>query len=133
MKIIAIFFALTAFTVLKAMILQEVVGQDVVQFPEFDVPETEFVDLSGGCSGFIDCNEYIGNVLKNIGTGVIALVLFLIELVQFAYGLISLLISVSFAGIDGAPTVVNVLLSLPFIIGIGVILYKMLRSGDTDT
>jgi hypothetical protein len=100
-----------------------------IQFPTFDTPNISFRDVSQGCGGFVDCIEYVGAVLYNVAGGVIFIILFLIELIQFTVAMFVLLTSTSFAGIDGAPWQFNVVITVISGALLALLLYFMVRSG----
>lgn len=133
MKIGEILFILTAFSIIKLLILNTSGNSPAVTFPSLETPDIEFLDLSAGCGGFTDCIEYVGAVLYNIGAGVIFIVLFIIELLVYLFQLFGLIISAAFTGIEGAPFWVNALLTLPFSAAIAFILYKLIRSGKSES
>lgn len=132
MKALAIVFIFVAFSFAKLLIIQEGSGAPAFTFPTFDAPTFEPIDLSAGCAGFFDCTEYVGAVFYNIGLGLIFFVEFIIELIGYIFSIIVLLISVQFAGIDGAPFWINGLLLLPFLLGMALIVFKLLRKGDSE-
>lgn len=131
MKLSVVLFTSLAYTIIAALLVQETAPEVEINFPVLEVPTFDPVDLSGGCSGFSDCTEYLANVVKNIGEGVIYGVLLFFALVGFAIDLIAVIISLS-AGIEGAPWYVNLLITAPFTASIGLILYKLIRSGSSE-
>lgn len=131
MKLLTIIFIFVSWTVVKGAIQSDLAGTPIVTFPVFETPTFEFIDLSGGCGGFTDCLEYIGAVIYNIGLGLIFLVLFLVELIQYIIAFFQLVIQIQFTGIPGAPYIVNVLLTTPFLAAIALIIYNATRRGRT--
>lgn len=132
MKIVFIIFVFLAFTLAKILVINESTESPSIIFPTFDAPALDFIDLSAGCGGFVDCLEYIGAVIYNIGLGLIFLVLFIIELVGYIFELFALLINVTFTGVDGAPFWINALMTTPFLAAIAFILYKLIRKGSSE-
>ncbi len=132
MKIGVLIFVLVSFTVAKAMYLDSTAGASL-DFPELEIPDRDFEDLSGGCGGFTDCIEYVGAVIKNIGVGIIVFVELVFNLVVYAFALFSLMVVLSVSGIDGAPWYVNAILTTPFVAALSIIIYKMIRSGQSES
>lgn len=132
-SLLALTFFLLAFTIFKILYVNEDSGVPSISFPTFEPPDITFIDVSGGCGGFIDCTEYLANVIFNIGAGIIFLVQFIIELVVYIVQFFAVLIQVQFIGIDGAPWFINLLLATPISVAIGLILFKMFRSGASET
>lgn len=98
-------------------------------FPVLASPDIDFIDVGSGCGGFADCIEYVGAVLFNIGAGIIFLVLFFINLLVFVFELFTILIDVSFTGIDGAHWTINlVLITLNSAI-LALMIFAMIRAG----
>jgi small-conductance mechanosensitive channel len=130
MKIVMIAFVLITFSVVQALILS---GEtDAVTIPTLNAPDTDFNDFPDDCSGFFDCTEYVGQVLIVIGQAIIYVVLLIVALLIFLVQFTAFLAESQFTGVDGAPPWVNLLLSLPFLLAIGLFLFKALRKGDTD-
>lgn len=99
--------------------------------PTLEIPDFEFVDLSTGCGGFVDCIEYVGAVIYNIGLGIIFLVLFLIRLFVYVIEIVVLITDLMFTGFEGAPAIINVLITTPFYMSVALIVYRLLRKGDS--
>lgn len=135
MKLIELLFILVCWTVVKGFIINDAAGTPTIVFPVLDVDSPDFIDLSGGCSGFVDCTEYLANVIKNIGSGIIFLVLFLIDLLVYLFELFALIATITFTGIEGAPSFVNVILTIAPLAGIAIMIYKMASrsEGTTET
>jgi hypothetical protein len=129
--LLVITFVLIAWTGVKAMMLNADEPESVT-FPEFDAPDIEFNDLPDSCGGFTDCIEFVGNIIVNLVLGVVFVVLFLLALIIFVIEFVALLATIGFEPLDGAPAFVNVLLAVPTAAGIAIILYRMLRKGDTN-
>lgn len=132
MKLLPIFFLFVAFAIFKVLVISAGETETEIDFPTFEVPVFEPRDLSGGCGGFTDCIEYVGAVIQNIGEGLIFIILFIIEILAFLFALIALILSNSFEGIDGAPWWVNLLLQTPLLAAVTIILYKLIRKGDSS-
>lgn len=120
-----------AYALAKILILNSSEDQPVINFPTLATPDIDFIDVSGGCSSFVDCTEYLANIIFNIGAGIIFLVLFIINLLVYLFQLFGLLLEVTFTGIDGAPFWVNALLTTPFLAAIAFILYRLIRQGES--
>lgn len=131
MKIVAVIFIFLAFSLAKILVLNEASETPVINFPTLDPPSFDPIDLSAGCSGFVDCTEYVGAVIYNLALGIIFLILFIIDLVLYIIQLFNLLLAVSFDGIEGAPFWINALFSIPFLAMIAFILYRLIRSGES--
>lgn len=78
------------------------------ELPEFQSPDLAFNDLSGGCSGIVDCTKYVGDVLYDIALSVVFLVRVIFESIQFGFGLVKLALVLHFAGFEGMPSWLNV-------------------------
>lgn len=129
--LLLITFVLIAWTGVKAMMLNAD-DPDSVEFPTFDSPDVEFETLPSSCGGFTDCIEFVGLIIVNLVLAVVFIILFLIALIAFVIEFVALLATVGFEPLDGAPAFVNVLLAVPTAAGIAIILFKMLRKGDTN-
>lgn len=129
MKLIPLLTFLLAFTVLKGMILEEAAGAPVFTFPTLDVPDFDFIDLSGGCGSFTDCIEYVGAVIQNVALGIIFLILLIINLLVYIFEVITLIVSINFSGFEGAPWYVNAILSTPIVGSLALIVFLVVRSG----
>lgn len=132
MKIMYIIFVFLVYSVLTIMVINDNADRPVITFPTIDIPSFEFRDLSGGCGGFVDCIEYVGAVLFNIGLGIIFLVLFIVNLFVFLFALIALLLKVAFTGINGAPWWFNTIIVTLFLGSISIIVYRLTRSGASN-
>lgn len=133
MKIGFILFVFLAYAMAKVLILNESQGQPAIDFPTLDIPSFDFVDLSGGCGGFVDCIEYVGAVLLNMTLGIIFIVLLLINLIVYVFEVIGKILSLTFEGIEGAPFWVNALVVTPFLAALGVVIFKLIRSGESNS
>jgi hypothetical protein len=132
MKILAIFFVLISFNLFKIVYNDSTDSGPVIEYPTLNLPEFNPIDVSGGCGGFVDCIEYVGAVLYNLALGIIFVVEFLIRIFVYIFQLIILVVQQTFTGIEGAPLVINVLITLPYAAGIGFIIYKLVRSGESE-
>lgn len=132
MKVLQIAFILLAFSTAKILVITEG-GEAEITFPTFTAPDFQFIDLSGGCGGFTDCIEYVGAVLYNIGLGIIFLVVLLANLITYIFEIIVLLIEIQFLGVEGAPWWINTLMSFPLLAGMGFIIFKLVRSGKSES
>lgn len=131
MKLIAIIFTLFAFALAKSMILNTA-EPGALEFPTLDFPDANFDALPTGCGGFTDCIEYVGTVLVNLVLGIVFVVEVIFALILFVIEVFVLLATVGFTGVEGAPTWINALLVLPFVVGIGLVFYRLVRSGASE-
>lgn len=131
MKTVALILTLVAFSIFKILYIDSSDTTPAIVFPTFVQPDIEFKDVSDGCTGFVDCIEFVGWVLFNIGAGIIFLITFLINLLVFVFRILAILVEVQFIGIDGAPWWVNIILAIPITGTVAMIIYKMARKGDT--
>jgi di/tricarboxylate transporter len=132
MKLLGIFFIFLAYGVFVAM-YNTGESESAPDFPVFDAPEANFVDIPDDCSGFFDCTEYVGNVLKNIVLGVIYVVLLIVALLVFIIAFLALVAESAFSGIEGMPGWANALIVGVLGAAIAIIAYRAFRQGDTDT
>lgn len=133
MKIVTIIFIYAAYAFGKLLIINSTTPLTPVELPVLVTPDFEFRDLSAGCGGFVDCIEYVGAVLYNIGLGIIYLVLLLVALTVYIIQFIAVLVAVSFVGFGGdAPAWLNALAILPFAAALGLIIYKLIRRGSSN-
>lgn len=131
MKLLVILFVFMAFSVAKILVLNEAAEQPEIVFPTFDNPNISFIDVSDGCGAFVDCIEYLGAIIFNIGAGIIYVVLVIVELITYLIEFFGLILAVQFEGIEGAPFWVNLLLSFPFLAALAIIFFKLFRSGES--
>lgn len=132
MKLLHIIFLFLAFAMAKILILQEFENVPTIVFPTFDEPDVTFRDTSGGCGSFIDCTEYVGAVLFNIGAGVIYIVLLIVELIRYLFDFIGLLLSVTIDDIPGAPFWVNLFIVGMPLAAMALILFRLFRKGASN-
>lgn len=132
MKIVALIMLNVLFAVFKILYANTTEEIPDITIPSIDTPNIDFIDVSGGCSGFTDCIEYVGAVLYNIGAGIIFVILFIIELLLYLFEIFALILQTSFSGIEGAPELVNLILVLPITLSIAFILYKLIRKGSSQ-
>lgn len=129
-----IFFVLLAFSAFKLIYVESQNQPTGLELPVFNLPQVVFQNLTGGCGGFIDCTEYLADVLLNIGAGIIFLVLFIIALVVYIIDLVIFITELTFTGFgEGTPWYVDVLATAPFFLAIGFIFYKLGRKGDSES
>lgn len=132
MRLLALVVFLTIYTSVKVVILDET-GTVVPPFPQFNPPSLAGFDSPGAsCSGFVDCFEFIGNVIIWIGQALIFVGQLLIVLMIYILQVLIYIGRVTFQGIDEAPVIVNLILTIPIFAGIGLILYTMVRKGGTS-
>jgi hypothetical protein len=147
MRFVALLFLLVAFGFVKGLILSAESGAEL-DFPEFATPTIsgdcstvnasasstciEIFDLSGGCGGFTDCIEYVGNLIWNIGAYFIWLVLFIISLVAFVVNLAVLMGTLLFDPIPGAPSWVSLLINAVLPATLAIKIYRLIREGSDD-
>lgn len=131
MKLLEIIFLFLAFATVKAMILDQTGVAEII-IPVLEVPEFEFIDLTGGCSSFTDCTEYLANVVRNIGEAVIKTAVLVFNLVGFIFEIFILVADTLFSNVEGAPWYVNLLLFLPYTAALGIIIYNMIRRGGSS-
>lgn len=103
------------------------------EFPTFDPPGIEFRTVPSSCSGFLDCTEYVGDIIVNFVLGVVYVVLLLVEIVRLLVELLILAVINAFAGLNGAPIWLNVGIISFFGIGFALAIYRAVRSGETET
>jgi hypothetical protein len=107
-------------------------GTTAQVFPTFDAPNVSFENIPSGCSGLTDCTEYVGKVIVNIALSVVYIVLLVVELVSFMVALFILITTNAFEGIEGVPAWFNALLLGIMGAATAIVIYKSIRSGETD-
>lgn len=102
-----------------------------IDFPVFAAPE--YVQGAFTTCEWWDLGCHTGNIAEGVllvfGT-LLYIIKLLIEFLRYTIAWVTLVFETMFAGIDDAPWWVNLLLGLPFLAGIGIILYKLIRKGD---
>lgn len=130
MDLIFVYLCFGIFQIMYANTNEELPG---TVFPTLESPDITFIDVGNGCGGFTDCIEYVGAVLFNIGAGLIFLVLFIINLLVFVFELFTILIEVSFTGIDGAHWTINLVLVTMNSALLALLIFAMIRAGRQST
>lgn len=131
MKLVALIFIYLVWAIFLITYANTSESIPAVVFPTLESPDIDFIDVSDGCGGFIDCLEYIGAVLFNIGAGIIFLVLFIINLIVYVFQILAILLEVSFTGIDGAPWQFNTTISTVSAAIIAMLVFRLIRSGKS--
>lgn len=129
MKLIQLAMLTLGYVMISALIVNAATGVEAIDIPTLDIPTFDFIDLTGGCSSFTDCTEYLANVIYNIGLGAIALVQTVFALIAFIVNISGLIIDYGVQGIDGAPVWWNIILGSYLAMSIAVIVYRMVRAG----
>lgn len=106
---------------------------DESTFPTFDAPGIEFETIPDSCSGFTDCIEYVGNILVNFVLGIIFVVLLIVAIIVLLVELLIVASTNAFTGAEGLPIWLNAGITAIFGIALAVVIYRMVRKGDTDT
>lgn len=132
MKIIQLLFLTVTFTVVEAMVLAENHDGAQFEFPELQSPDPTYKEIES-CSSIEGCIKYIGHVLYNIGVGIISAVQFIFYLSKFVFQLFALLITLIFTGVEGAPWYVNLVFYMPLVAGTSIIVYRLIRQGESST
>ena len=131
MRLIALIFFFLLYSSFKVLVFQEA-GTEIEAFPTFVSPGIQFIDLSQGCSGFFDCTEYVGAVIYDIALSFLFIALLIYEVVRYLTAVIAWTILLQLTGLGDAPPMVNLLFAAPPAIMLGIIIFKMLRKGDTS-
>lgn len=108
-------------------------GGEESEFPTFDPPETNFRTVPNGCGGFLDCTEYLADIVVNFVLGVVYIVLLIVEIIRLFIEMLILAITNAFTGLDGAPVWLNIAVLAFFSIGFSLGIYRAIRKGDTDS
>lgn len=136
MKLSQLAFVYVAFLVGKLLItlsVNQVVVSEII--PTFEAPDVDFEEYPGPgeCDGFFDaigCGlSYIGKTVINLVLGVVYVVEIIINAAVFVASWVVLLNSLS---IDGMPWWLTVFVSMFFVVPLSIILYRMIRSGDSS-
>lgn len=145
MRIVTILFIMVVYNVMALFIVGDTSGDPALDFPTFDVPSFDFESYGneGSCGTFDvgECIEFlarvmrnIGIAIRNIGIGIIGATQLIFNLVTFVIELSVIILASAATGIDGAPWYVNLaLFTIPFVAGISMIIYKMVRSGEDES
>lgn len=132
LKLPVLIVAMLLFGILRALVFNGVAGVEVIDFPALEISEPDLIDLSGGCGGFTDCTEYLGNVFLNIGNIIIAVFDFVVSLLVFVFE-ISLLVGDALINpLPGAPILVNGLITGILGVIVAFMIFRMSRTGDTN-
>lgn len=102
------------------------------EFPTFSAPPIEFRDVPNGCGGFLDCTEYLADIVVNFVLGIVYAVLVLVEIITLLAQLLILAIQNAFTGLNGAPAWLNAGILAFFGITFAIAVYRMVRKGDAD-
>lgn len=143
MNLSQILFTMVAYGIISLFIVGDTTPGTTLELPTFDIPDFTFESYGseGSCGTFDvgECIEFLGRVMRNIGIairnigiGIIGFTQLIFNLVVYIVELSALVLTLLFTGVDGAPWYVNIFITLPFIGGIGLITYKLVRSGDSD-
>lgn len=134
MNIAALTFGLLAYNLVKAMILFET-GATVPEFPDppsFEFDTTfDFVAV-GGVDAVADAIQNLVEVFRVVGAALLSTIVFLGDLTIFVFGVIGFLFEITFSTIEGAPSYINVLVVSTPIVVVLIIVYKLLRSGESS-
>lgn len=132
MRLLA-FMALTlTFTIFKGMVLEES-GVVELEFPEFNLPEAEFRDVSfGGCNPVVLCLDEVAKILYNIGVVGLFFVRLVIEGFTFNLAVLALMVKIAVTGFPGAPSWLNFLFYAIQFGGLAIGAYRLARSGDDN-
>lgn len=131
MKIVTILFIFFAFTVCKLMVIGATTDDSNLSLPTLTQPNITFKTL-GACDSVGACIGYLADVIYNIGAGIIYGALLIINLVVYFFSFIFLVGNVLFTGVDGAPDWLNAIMTLPFLAGFGIIVFKLIRKGSSS-
>jgi hypothetical protein len=132
MKIMVLLFLVVSFSILNAMIAQDIYEEAHIQFPKFPNFAPEFMEL-GDCGSITGCIRLIGASLVNFSRGVISLIQFAWELIAFVLGFVGMILNLLVKGVDGAPWYANAFIQVPLGGAVALIIFKLFRSGDSDT
>ena len=127
-----ILFVLLAFGTLKSLILLE--DSDAITAPDFIEPTFAFsfdpdFKKVGGADFIADALSNIGEVFLLIGENLVALFIGLAQTTALVFQFIFFLFQLVFTGIPGAPWYINVLIVLPFTIGLIYVVVALIRGG----
>lgn len=127
---------LVIFSAMKALIISSAFATPIV-FPEWEEPSTvfgwepDFKKVSG--ADFIaDALSNIGEIFKLIGENVIALFQLIMESVLFVSAWVVFIFSNALAPIEGAPTIINILLITPFSAAVATMILQLLTGRKAD-
>jgi hypothetical protein len=131
MKFTALIFLFITFAVIEAMVIATTTDGLEIDFPEMGTPELNFKDI-GECSGIASCTKLIAFAIFNGALGIIAAVQYAFYLSRYIVQIIGLVLQLSFTGIPGAPFYVDLIVMTPLLGTLGVIIYKLLRTGNSE-
>jgi hypothetical protein len=132
MKIITLMIIILTFNVFKILYNAEGTIGDEPTFPTLGETDVEFFPLDSGCSDVFGCIKFLAQVIYNIGAGIIFLISFIINLLIYLFELFALIVSQTFQGINGAPEWFNLIVSVFTAATIAFIIYRSIRSGETQ-
>lgn len=131
MKLVAILTIFLLYAMVKAMILSDD-PETEIDLPAFEEPDQEIDDIPGGCGGFTDCIEFLGEVITGFVQAIIYVVQLIINLVTYFIEFLIFIVTATFTGVDGAPAWLNFILTVGPALGLAIIVFKAFRKGDTD-
>jgi hypothetical protein len=139
--IIQILLTMVAYTIVASMIITDATDAPAFELPTLEIPDftfLEYADVSAGCGGFTDCIGWLAAIVQNIGTtiyniaiGLIGTLVLIFNLIVYIVELVALIFATLIGGIDGAPWYANIFITLPFLASVGLIVYKLLRKGES--
>lgn len=132
MKITQLVVLIVSYVLVSALIVNSTSGAEPVEIPTLDVPEFDFINVTAGCGGFVDCIEYVGAVIYNIGLTIVAIIQLAFAFVGFIFAISVLIITYGVEGVAGAPAAVNVVIGGYLGITIALAIYRAIRSGKTN-
>lgn len=135
MNIAPLLYTLLLYTTLKGMILYEAGAEplELPVVPTFSTNEQfDFRDVAG-LDAVADAIYNLVEVFRVVAIYVIDSLIFTGELIVYIGALIITIGGLVFTTIEGAPYYVNILVTTPQVLMMGIIIYKMLRSGETET
>lgn len=145
MNITGLLFIFVTYAVLKSMVIADIDEDAIViaapTLPSFNLNTTglfEFRDV-GGFNALEDATANIGIAIADTGRIILAVIQFIIDIVVYIALFLAFIVVNSFTGIyddpdtptnEEAPWYINTIIATPAIVMVGIMGYKLLRSGD---
>lgn len=136
MNFTGLIFIFITYAVLKSMIIADVDAQSITieapSLPSLDLNVTFNYVSIGGIDAIADAIHNLYITIAGIAQATVALVVFLYDLIVYLVQLFLFITVNAFTGFDGAPWYINTITATPAIVMVGIIGYKLLRSGSDE-
>ncbi len=139
MRLVALVFLLVTYATVKAMIIADVAPEDTLfnlpEFPTLELNTTNLFDFEavGGPDSISEATHNIAIAIGDTAKIILSVILFIIKIVFYLALLVAFLAANAFTGFGSeAPAWLNAIFVAPMAIGIAIVVYKLIRSGDDE-